>query len=216
MEFHGACCKWLEHFNIKAKGILTNAVDIKEYDKYKNKFQENKQKIEILYAGRLIKDKGVLLLQQANKIIQSKYKNVSLLIAGQGPLYDELKKDTSLKLLGKLEYDKIMEYYAKADIFVNPSSFAEGLPTTVLEAGLMKCAVVATDAGGTIEVIEDNNTGLLCKPEVNSIVEKLEMLINDNKLSKNLAENLHKKVCEQFSWEKTVEEILEIIGQDSD
>lgn len=210
MVFLGACCKWLEHFDIKAKGILNNAVDIKEYDRYKNGLQVNKETIEILYAGRLIKDKGVLLLQQVNKVLQTKYKNISILIAGQGPLYSELKKDTSLKVLGKLGYEEIMKYYARVDIFINPS-YSEGLPTTVLEAGLMKCAVVATDVGGTAEVIENNKTGLLCKPELNSIVEKLEMLILDKSLRINLAENLHKKVCEQFSWEKTSEQILKII-----
>lgn len=210
MVFLGACCEWLKHFDIKAKGILNNAVDIKEYDKYKSELKVNKETIEILYAGRLIKDKGVLLLQQANKELQKKYKNISILIAGQGPLYSELKEDTTLDVLGKLEYEEIMKYYARVDIFINPS-YSEGLPTTVLEAGLMKCAVVATDVGGTAEVIENNKTGLLCKPELNSIVEKLEMLILDNSLRINLAENLHKKVCEQFSWEKTSEQILKII-----
>lgn len=108
-----------------------------------------------------------------------------------------------------------MSLYNSVDIFINPS-YSEGLPTTVLEAGLMKCAVVATDVGGTSEIIEDGRDGLLCKPEVLDITDKLETVIKDKSFREIIAENLHKRVCEQFSWEKTSEKILEIIGQDSD
>lgn len=106
-----------------------------------------------------------------------------------------------------------MSLYNSVDIFINPS-YSEGLPTTVLEAGLMKCAVVATDVGGTSEIIEDGKEGLLCKPEVLDITKKLEIVIKDKSLRKMIAENLHKKVCEQFSWEKTAKEILEIIEKE--
>lgn len=205
-----ACCKWLEHFNIKAKGVLYNAIETSEYELYKNDINQN-ENIKILYAGRLIKDKGVLILGEAYEELAKKYKNITLALVGDGALYEELKKKENIEVLGRLERDDIMRQYANADIFVSPSSFPEGLPTTVLEAGLMKCAVVATDAGGTAEIIEDGKEGLLCKPEVQDIVEKLEILIKDKELRKNLLENLHNKICKQFSWDNTTKQLLEII-----
>lgn len=212
-EFYGvskACCKWLEHYKIKAKGVLYNAIDEKEYDLYQEQVKKNNNKIRILFAGRLIKDKGILLLVEAYQNLQKKYTNIELTIVGDGPLYNELKEDKQLSLLGKLEHEEMMKQYAKADIFINPS-YSEGLPTTVLEAGLMKCAVVATNVGGTSELIEDGKQGLLCKPEVFDITEKLEVLIKDETLRKTLGENLHKKIKEQFSWERTTKQILDII-----
>lgn len=113
-------------------------------------------------------------------------------------------------MLGKLEHDHMMKQYVTSDIFINPS-YSEGLPTTVLEAGLMKCAVVATDVGGTSEIIEDRKDGLLCKPEVLDIVEKLEILIKDKNLREQLSENLYNKINKQFSWENTTKQLLEII-----
>ncbi len=103
-----------------------------------------------------------------------------------------------------------MSLYNNVDIFINPS-YSEGLPTTVLEAGLMKCAVVATDVGGTSEIIENGKEGLLCKPEVLDITKKLETVIKDEDFRKTIGENLHKKICKQFSWDNTVKQILEII-----
>lgn len=106
-----------------------------------------------------------------------------------------------------------MSLYNSVDIFINPS-YSEGLPTTVLEAGLMKCAVVATNVGGTSEIIENEKDGLLCKPEVLDITKKLETVIKDKGLREKIAENLHKRVFKQFSWKKTSEQILKIIEKE--
>ncbi len=54
----------------------------------------------------------------------------------------------------------------KADIFINPS-YSEGMPTAILEAGLMKCAVVATPVEAEPkEIISDNKNGLFCDTNV--------------------------------------------------
>lgn len=210
MGFHGACCKWLEHYHIQAKGVLANAIDTEEYELYEDEVESKKEEIKILYAGRLIQDKGILLLKQAYDTLRKKYHNIKLIIAGDGPLYEDLKKNTKIQMLGKLNHDELMKQYAKADIFINPS-YSEGLPTSILEAGLMKCAVVATNVGGTSEIIEDAKTGLLCKPDTADIIEKLETVIQDEKLQKKLAESLHEKIVKKFSWEITTNKILEII-----
>ncbi len=204
-----ACGKWLEHFNITAKGVLYNSIETSEYELYKNNMKQN-ESIKILYAGRLIEDKGLCLLGEAYKSLRKKYPKIELLIAGDGPLYERLNKNTNISMLGKLDHKDMMKQYAISDIFINPS-YSEGLPTTVLEAGLMKCAVVATDVGGTAEIIEDGKEGLLCKPEVQDIVEKLEVLIKDKELRQTFAENLHNKVCKQFSWDNTTKQLQEII-----
>ena len=75
----------------------------------------------------------------------------------------------------------------------------------------MKCAVVATNVGGTAEIIEDGKEGLLCKPEVLDITKKLENCIKDKNLRMTLSQNLHEKVKKQFSWDNTTNKIVEII-----
>lgn len=214
-NFYGvskACCNWLKHYQIEAKGVLYNAIDTKEYDLYKNMIHKSNDKIKILYAGRLLKDKGILLLVEAFKELLNRFKNIELVIAGDGPLGETLEEEKNIKLLGKLNHEELMKEYANAEIFVNPS-YSEGLPTTVLEAGLMKCAVLATDVGGTSEIIKDKEEGLLCKPEISDIIEKLEILIKDQELRDKLSKNIHMKVKQQFSWDNTAKSILDIIKE---
>lgn len=211
-EFYGvskACCKWLEHYKIVTKGVLYNSIETSEYELYKNNMKKN-ENIKILYAGRLIEDKGLCLLEEAYQSLRKKYSKIELLIAGDGPLYEQLKKNTNISMLGKLDHKDMMKQYAISDIFINPS-YSEGLPTTVLEAGLMKCAVVATDVGGTSEIIEDGREGLLCKPNIEDIKEKLEEMIQNEELRQKCKENLHRKVIQKFSWEETTKQLQEII-----
>lgn len=214
-DFYGvskACCDWLKHYHIEAKGVFYNAIDVKEDELYKHisKREQSHDKITILFAGRLLQDKGILLLLEAYAILKKKYDNIELKIAGEGPLEEEIRKQKDVILLGKLEHEDMMKCYKKADIFTNPS-YSEGMPTAILEAGLMKCAVVATPVGGTKEIMEDNENGLFCDTTVESIVEALEKVITNEELREKLAKNLYNKVKETFSWEKTASKVLEKI-----
>jgi len=210
MEFHGACCEWLKHFKIKANGVLYNSTSEDEYYLYKEMDTGNDNRIKILFAGRLIKDKGILLLVEAFNELKKKYNNIELIIAGDGPLKEEISQVDGIILTGRLEHEEIMRLCGKADIFVNPS-YSEGMPTSLLEAGLMKCAIVATPVGGTVELIEDGVDGILCNTNVESIKEKLEMLILNTELRESLKEKIHIKICDKFTWDKTAEKVQQII-----
>lgn len=205
------CEKWLEHFNMKSKGILYNSIDTKEYEVYKDtKFPlKIEEKTRILFVGRLIKDKGIQELIEAYRNLCTQY-NISLIIAGEGPLKEKLQRENSdIIFTGNLNHNEVMSLYNSVDIFVNPS-YSEGLPTTVLEAALMKCAIVATDVGGTHEIIEDSKEGILCKPMVESIQSALEKMINDAN-RKQYGQKAYKKILEKFDWEKNAKKILDII-----
>lgn len=215
-DFYGvskACSEWLKHFKIKSKGTFYNAIDDKEYDIYKEKMyiNNNSNKIKILFAGRLLKAKGVLLLLEAFHELLKKYNNIELIIAGDGPLKETIFNDVEVTFIGSLKHEELMALYNQVDIFINPSSYAEGLPTNILEAGLMKCAIIATTAGGTVEIIKDGITGILCDATVNSIKEKIELLVNNKELRKNLKENIHCEICEMFTWDITSKKIIKTI-----
>lgn len=187
-----------------------NAINSNEYAKNNMLQQKNKDKILILYAGRLLKDKGLLLLIEAYEKLKEKYNNIELIVAGDGPLYNEIKKHINIKLTGKLEYDELMKLYQKAHIFVNPS-YSEGMPTAVLEAGLMKCAIIATPVGGTKEIIKNGETGLICSTTVESIYKQVEKLINDNQLINKLSQAVHNKIINEFLWENTTNKVIKDI-----
>lgn len=215
-EYYGVsngCNKWLEHFKMKAKGVLYNSIDTKEYEKYKDEKYElsidDKNIIKILFVGRMIQDKGVIELSEAYKQLKDTYP-IKLIFAGDGPILERIKKENpDCIFTGNLKHNDIMKLLNSVDIFINPS-YSEGLPTTVLEAGLMKCPIIATDVGGTSEIIENGKEGILCNPTVESIKKALEdMINNDNK--KEYGKKVHEKILAKFDTSKNAKKILEIM-----
>ena len=126
-------------------------------------------------------------------------------------IIQENKDVKNIKVLGKISHQEVMELLGKTNIFVNPSHFSEGLPTTILEAGMMKCAVVATPMGGTTEIITDDNIGYICGFETSEIQEKIEKIINDKEKMKKLGTNIKEKVEKDFSWNTTAKKIATTI-----
>jgi len=86
------------------------------------------------------------------------------------------------------------------DIFILPS-IKEGLPYSILEAGLAKLSVVASRVGGIPEIIEHNVSGVLtAAKDIDTLKSSLEMLIHDEVLRKSFGEELYKKVTTEFSF----------------
>ena len=163
----------------------------------------------------MIEEKGVLRLIDAFKNLNKKYDNLELSLAGEGPILEKIIQENkdikNIHILGKISHDEVMQLLGKTNIFVNPSHFSEGLPTTILEAGLMECAVVATPLGGTTEIISDDSLGYICCFKTQEIQEKIEKLINEPEIMKDMSIKIKQKVKEQFSWDITAKKIAETI-----
>lgn len=217
-HFYGVskkCNEWLKHFKIEASGVLYNSIDSAVYDEYKNNLfisKTDKETIDISYIGRIIKEKGVHLLLGVFNELDKKY-NMRLFIAGDGPILNELREEYSsnenIHFLGKINYDDVMKLCSQTDIFVHPSMYPEGLPTSILEAGIMKCAVIATDRGGTKEVINDKKYGLIMEENAESLKEKLKYLLDNPEEVKKLQNNIHKRILSEFTWEVTAKKLIE-------
>lgn len=209
------CTEWLKHFNIEAKGVFYNSVNSEEIEEYSKFINKDTGKINITYTGRMIEEKGVLRLIDAFKNLNEKYDNLELSLAGEGPILEKIIQETkdikNIHILGKISHDEVMKLLGRTNIFVNPSHFSEGLPTTILEAGLMECAVVATPMGGTTEIISDDSLGYICGFETQEIQEKIEKLINEPEIVKDMSIKIKQKVKEQFSWDITAKKIAETI-----
>lgn len=206
-----ACCKWLNNFSIKASGVWYNSIDFKEIT-----FEEkNNNQINFLYAGRIIKQKGVYNILKSFSRLLSKYDNIHLYVAGDGSNLEDCKQSfihDKISFLGKVSYDKLMKYYGMCDIFLFPTNYPEGLPTSILEAGMMNCAVIATDHGGIKEIISHNKNGIIISNETNDLENAMEKLLLDEDLRKKFARVLYNTVKNKFTWEKTAKKILKDIG----
>lgn len=197
-----------EHYPRTTLGpTLYNAYDFKQPE-FKQRDKPNR--LKILFVGRIVRGKGVYELVDALKIVKSRKIPFSVKFIGEGTELTKLKQYSSsiglegdILFTGRLEYEKTQLEYKNSDIFVNPS-YSEGLPTTVLEAIGNNLCVVATDVGGTSEIIP---TELLVPANqingeniANSIISTFE---NWDVMQKEF-QQIFKSASMKFNWVSTV------------
>ena len=168
------------------------------------------KKYDIIFAGRLSKNKGIMLLLGAVKKIKEKLPNIKLVIVGSGPLEKEIKHFIKhSKLENNIEFagwlpgtEDVARIYNQSKIFVMPS-FNEGGPRVNLEAMACKTAVITTRVGLMIDVIQDNKNGVFVDWRIEDITEKIINLLKDENLRQRIAENGYKTV-QQFERKKMI------------
>jgi glycosyltransferase involved in cell wall biosynthesis len=119
-------------------------------------------------VGRLARQKRFDLLLQAFARLRQERPHVRLLIAGEGELREDLQAEAdrlglgaSCRLLGHVR--DVVELHHALDVLVQSSEY-EGTPNVVLEAMALETPVVATDVGGTSELLRDEMDGLIVAP----------------------------------------------------
>src|SRR5204863_6833379 len=106
---------------------------------------------EVLYAGRLSPEKGVLELVEATA-------GMTLVVAGDGPLRTRVRGE-----LGFVPHDELQRLYARAAVVACPSR-REGFGVACLEAMAHGRPVVASAVGGLRDLVVDGETGLVVPP----------------------------------------------------
>ena len=146
---------------------------------------------------------------RAFKEISKSHEDVYGILVGAGPEEENVRDlilefDLSEKIKLPGLQTNTVGYFSAMDIFMMSSAF-EGLPIALLESMSMECAVVSTKAGGAVEVIEDEKSGLLCEVGDFKTLGRLavEILENDQK-KKQLQLNARDRVKNSFSLEAMV------------
>jgi glycosyltransferase involved in cell wall biosynthesis len=118
-----------------------------------------------LFVGRLSAEKGIATLLAAWRALEIPMR---LKIAGDGPMAGVVAAaagdDPRIEWLGAIPPDSVRTWMKKAFVLVFPSIWYEGLPLTVLEAYATGLPVIASDLGSTVELVEQQATGVRFKP----------------------------------------------------
>ena len=219
-EFYGvsmACCDWLKHFHIQAKGTLYNAVDLQNIEKrkkesktdFRKKYRIPDDAVVIGFTGRLLKEKGILQLVDAVKPLRAGGENVYLLIAGDGDENENIKKNSreEIILLGRLEFKEVIAMLCQTDIFCLPSD-SEGFSTSILEAAACKCYIVTTRQGGAKEMLLDDSYGMILEDNgTETVTEALRRVIPQRKYREEAAVKTYQRLKENYTWEITAERV---------
>lgn len=180
-----------------------------------------KDRLNIVFSGRVVYRKGIDVLLKAFKQILSCHPETHLHILGSSKLQigdafeEELRgfvRDNQLEasITFHGDVDNVEDYLKEADIFAFPSRH-EGLPNALLEAMACGLPVVATSIGGVVDIVKDGINGILVKPDdVNSFNKALGRLIDSPDLRKNLGTAARRIVEEFYSLEAIAQRYIEL------
>lgn len=185
---------------------IPNAIEIDSLPTNVNK----KFKKQIIFVGRLSKEKGIESLIQLSDILP---KDIHLVIVGLGPLENQIKKisqtHSNIEYLGYLPKNDVIPLIRGSFALIQPS-FAEGISTTILEAMACKIPVIASNVGGNKELVIDNKNGFLINPQdVDELNKKIIQLSEDNKLVEIFGKK-SSELIKNFQWSSIGKKYLKL------
>lgn len=223
-------------YNIEEEKIVVMGGGFNQNIFYRDdNIKKNKNQIDVVFAGKIAKSKGIYQLIESFPIIRKKYKNVYLHIIGSPDEYAKNKLNEMIS--GKDNIKKynvknqvaLGELFRETDIFVMPSYF-EGLGLVAIESLACGMRVVSTEVEGLMSLLDKDikNSGIIefvKLPRLKNTDEPYEEDLEEFRtnlaigISKQIDRHLNKdeisseivKKINKYSWENIVKIMDEII-----
>ncbi|MFL0246908.1 glycosyltransferase [Candidatus Clostridium stratigraminis] len=199
----------------KSIEVTPFGVNINVFKPAENKYKV-KDKIIIGTVKTLEAKYGIEYLIRAFAIVNKKYKNLYLEIAGEGTqkeylknLCKELEIESYTKFLGFLSQDKVVDTLNRFDIAVFPSTLdSESFGVAAVEAQACGTPVIVSDVGGLPEATANGITSLVTKKKnVDELVNAMEKLISDTDLRIKMGENGRRFVIDNYNIEENFSKV---------
>lgn len=205
-------CVEVQKINPDKVLVIPNSIEAEEYNlevcphQKKQFLQElgiDQYSWIVTTVARLHPVKGHEYLLKAIPQILERVPGVHFLFAGEGPLYDQIKKevhelmiDDSVHLLAVRQ--DIPMILACSDLFVLPS-LSEGMPNVALEAMAAGLPVVATAVGGIPEIVKDGENGLLVPPgDPHALAVAITRILTDPPQLKKMGSTARESIINKF------------------
>ena len=204
--------EWAEFFkpivNKEKIVILENAVLIPPDSK--TSYDDH----NILFLGRLCKEKGISELLDAVSAASQKYPDIRLFLGGIWEDNNLKKKAAALKkhvkYLGWIDDKQKELYMEKCSIFVLPTYF-EGQPISLLEAMAKVMAVIGTAVGGIPQIVTNNQDGILINPKnTQTLSESICKLLDDTEMKKRYGINARARIIQNYNMSERVNGLVAI------
>jgi glycosyltransferase involved in cell wall biosynthesis len=202
--------------------VLHNGVDLNRFKPLPEVKGEMRKKLGIsedtcvvLTVRRLVYKNGIDTLLESAEIAVKKNPKLAFVVVGKGPDFEEVKErivqlgmQRNFRLTGFVSDEDLPFYYNVADLFALPSKSGEGLPLVVLEAMACGLPVIATDVGGTSEVMSEDYRKLV-PPNVPISLAEAILKFSCKDLTA-LKKELRVMMEQKYSWDLNVEKLGKI------
>lgn len=193
-------------------------------DYSEQKYTRKNDTLRLASCSRLTSVKRVDRIVDALSIFEKKGYNIEWTHFGGGALFDELKtkaesklKKARFNLRGNMPNVEVMKEYTKlsTDVFVNVSD-SEGLPISIMEATSFGIPVIATDVGGTSEIVSEGKNGFLLHKdftdeELCDLLEKIVKMSDEEYMT--LRQSSRKMYLDNFECSRNVEKFLSFLDK---
>ncbi len=202
--------------------VLHNGVDLNRFKHLSGVKDEMRKKLGIsgdacivLTVRRLVYKNGIDTLLKSAELAVEKNPKLVFVVVGKGPDFEEVKEriaqlgmQRNFRLTGFVSDEDLPLYYNVANLFALPSKSGEGLPLVALEAMACELPVIATNVGGTSEVMSKDYGKLVPPNSPDSLAEAIvEFSRKDLAV---LKKELRIMMEQKYSWDKNVEKLGEI------
>jgi len=176
-------------------------------------------KLRLSFVGHFGGHKGVHTLLQALPLVSQRAK-VRVNLVGDGEERGEYERMLSengcgqhVRFWGKVDNSRVEKVYAETDVLVLPSIWHENQPVSITEAMASGCPVIASDMGGSRELIVDGVTGYLFKAgDAAQLAECISRFIDDPSLLERMGREGQQRM-RPYSFHAQVQELQRIYSQ---
>jgi glycosyltransferase involved in cell wall biosynthesis len=160
----------------------------------------------IVMPGRFVPEKGHAVLLQAVSRLEPEYPGITVVLAGSGPLENEIRSEAAelglaarVRFSGTVSREELFEMEREADLVAVPSLY-EGFGLAAAEAMALGTTVVASDAGGLRELINDSVTGRLARAgSVEELASVIRSVLSDKRAAATMEVAARTYVAEHFA-----------------
>lgn len=190
--------------------IIPNGIDLARYTWQDHAKQASARK-KVLYIGRLESRKGVKYLLRAYALLEAKFPDTELIIAGKGPDQEKLEllaEDLGIQnveFLGYVSDEQKMQLLAESDLFVSPALYGESFGIVLLEAMATGNVVVAGNNSGYEDVMDGIGQLSVVNPRDDAeFARTMSVMLHEPKVQ-TIFRNWSKKYVQNFSYPKVVD-----------
>ncbi|OGX05609.1 MAG: lipopolysaccharide heptosyltransferase II [Omnitrophica bacterium RIFCSPLOWO2_12_FULL_50_11] len=202
--------------------LIHRGVDLSQYRFSPDKYDRPRSgPFKIMNVGRITPIKGHGVFVRAVHLLSKRLQSIEVSIVG-GPdrgkesylqdlktMVTRLGLDSHVKFLGVRK--DVPELIREADLLVLASTIPEAFGRVLIEAGAVGTACMASRIGGILDIIDEEENGLLFSPEnFEEMAITMERLLKDRMLAKRLALRLRAKVEREFTLEKMVDKTCQV------
>lgn len=179
-------------------------------------------KTKVIFTGRMIEEKGVLVLTEAAEKLRGEFEDSAefLLVGGLHSNPKALKKEEiearcDGRYIRWLGYrTDVKELLAASSIVAFPSYYREGLPKSLIEANAIGRPIITTDSIGCRDTVEDGVNGYLIPiKDSEALAQKLRILLTDPELREKMGKDARRIAERDFSLSDVIKKHLEIYNE---